>query len=133
MRTNYFINAEQAEKSNLSFNELQSRADVSHSGGFLQNVISFITDNKDLLGSTAKFASSAYSAGKSIHDAAKNPEEEYKKSDKEIIEDMKVERVYKDLQDLKKLRKLKVERVYNELSKIKKVKDLKLYRFLAET
>ena len=119
MRKNYFINAEHAEKSNLNFNELQSK-DVSHSGGFLQNVISFITDNKELLGTTANFASSAYSAGKNIHDAAKNPEEEYKKSDKEIIEDMKVERVYKDLQDLKKLRKLKVERVYKELSKIKR-------------
>ena len=101
---------------------------ISHSGGFLQNIISFITDNKDLIGANANFASSAYSAGKNIHDAAKNPEEDYKKSDKEIIEDMKVERVYKDLQDLKKLRKLKVERVYKELSKIKKGKDLKLYK-----
>jgi hypothetical protein len=128
MRKDYFINAEHAEKRNLHFNELQSidEHEKSHSGGFLQDVISFITDNKDLLGSAAEFASSAYSAGKNIHAAAKNPEEDYKKSDKEIIEDMKVERVYKDLEDLKKLRKLKVERVYNELSKIKKGEGFKI-------
>ena len=66
------------------------------------------------------------SAGKNIHDAAKNPEEDYKKSDKEIIEEMKVERVYKDLQDLKKLSKLKVERVYKELYKIKNGKGFKI-------
>ena len=48
MRKDYFINAEHNEKRNL------------HSGGFLQNIISFITDNKDLIGANVNIVSSAY-------------------------------------------------------------------------
>jgi hypothetical protein len=89
MRKEYFQNAEKIEKS----------------GGSLQNIISFITDNKDLIGANANFISSAVDVGKSIKGAAKKPED-YKKSDKELIEEMKVERVYRDLQDLRDLRNL---------------------------
>ena len=107
MRKEYFINIEYKEKKNI------------HSGGFLQNIISFITDNKDLISTGVKAIGSTVSAGKTIKDAVKGSED-YKKTDKELIEEMKVERVYNDLQDLKNLNKVKVERVYKDLKKIKK-------------
>ena len=34
-------------------------------------------------------------------------DKDYKKSDKELIEEMKVERIYRDLQDLEELEKIK--------------------------
>ena len=103
MRKEYFENAEKLEKHTFSTLLIESHSnDESHSGGFLQNVISFITDNKDLIGANTKFISSAVDAGKSIKDATKKPED-YKKSNKELIEEMKVEKVYKDLQDLRDL------------------------------
>jgi hypothetical protein len=113
MKKNYFVDADKFEKRNV------------HYGGSLANIISFITDNKDLISSGVQAVGSTISAGKNIKEAAKTPED-YKKSDKELIEEMKVERVYNDLQDLKNLNKVKVDRVYKNLKKIKSGKGFKI-------
>ena len=114
MRKEYFENAEKLENFwFLTKPLIESRyggllaLPSSSPTGFLQSIINFVTDNKPLIGATKNIVTTAVNTGKQIKDASYKIPEDYKKSDKELIEEMKVEKVYSDLQNLKELKKLK--------------------------
>ena len=67
-------------------------------GGFLKEVIDFVKDNKGNIVDTVK-------TGIAVKDIIKSSTSG--KSDKDIIEEMKTETIYKDLVDLDNLNKLR--------------------------
>ena len=88
MRKEYFKNADYQDK--------------SRRGGFISKIIEFVTNNSELVDAAKSAVTSGIDAVTSIKDAAKKPED-YRKSDKEIIEEMKTEKIYKELQELNKI------------------------------
>ena len=69
------------------------------------NIANFIVRNKALINAGANATKGLYQAGKFIKKASDLPED-YKKTDKELIEDMKTEKIYTDLLDLAEIKKL---------------------------
>lgn len=70
--------------------------------GVLDTISNVINDNKALIHSAVDTGKSIYEAGKSIKEAAN-----VGKTNKNIIEEMKTEKVYKDLLELDQLHQLK--------------------------
>jgi hypothetical protein len=118
MRKDFFTNAEYNDK-----HHYRLHSNKYHSGGFMDKIMDFIPNAKEFIKNNPGLMEAGTSAVTSIKDAvmnikdaAKNDNTDYRKSDRELIEEMKTENILDELEEL--------DRLYSDVDDPEKPKSL---------